>query len=67
MSWKNPRPDTGGHYTWDDYLDKGPLAALSVVRSITRVNGMEEWMEWKEMEGRNGGMVEWKWNGMEWI
>ena len=37
VSWKNPRPDTGGHYTWDDYLDKGPLAALEVVRSITRV------------------------------
>ena len=26
VSWKNPRPDTGGHYAWDDYLDKGPLA-----------------------------------------
>ncbi|MBP7639769.1 MAG: class I poly(R)-hydroxyalkanoic acid synthase [Thauera sp.] len=37
VSWKNPRPDTGGHYTWDDYLDKGPLAALEVVRAITRV------------------------------
>ncbi|MBN8440870.1 MAG: class I poly(R)-hydroxyalkanoic acid synthase [Thauera sp.] len=37
VSWRNPRPDTGGHYTWDDYLEKGPLAALEVVRSITRV------------------------------
>jgi len=37
VSWRNPRPETGGHYTWDDYLDKGPLAALEVVRSITRV------------------------------
>ena len=37
VSWKNPRPDSGGHHTWDDYLDKGPLAALEVVRSITRV------------------------------
>jgi polyhydroxyalkanoate synthase len=37
VSWKNPRSDTGGHYTWDDYLEKGPLAALDVVRSITRV------------------------------
>ena len=37
VSWKNPRPDTGGHYAWDDYLDKGPLAALEVVRAITRV------------------------------
>ncbi len=37
VSWRNPRPDTGGHYAWDDYLDKGPLAALEVVRSVTRV------------------------------
>lgn len=37
VSWKNPRPDSGGHHTWDDYLDKGPLAALEVVRAVTRV------------------------------
>ncbi|MFC5768248.1 PHA/PHB synthase family protein [Thauera sinica] len=37
VSWRNPRTDEGGHLTWDDYLDKGPLAALDVVRSITRV------------------------------
>lgn len=37
VSWRNPRPEDGGHFTWDDYLDKGPLAALDVVRSITRV------------------------------
>ena len=37
VSWKNPRPDTGGHYAWDDYPEKGPLAALEVVRAITRV------------------------------
>ncbi len=37
VSWKNPRPDTGAHFGWDDYLEKGPLAALEVVRSITRV------------------------------
>ncbi|TAH45578.1 MAG: class I poly(R)-hydroxyalkanoic acid synthase [Betaproteobacteria bacterium] len=37
ISWRNPRPDDGGHLTWDDYLDKGPLTALEVVRSITRV------------------------------
>lgn len=37
VSWRNPRPDVGGHLTWDDYLEKGPLAALEVVRSITRV------------------------------
>jgi polyhydroxyalkanoate synthase subunit PhaC len=37
VSWKNPRPETDGHYTWDDYLESGPLAALEVVRSVTRV------------------------------
>ncbi|MHB8786102.1 MAG: PHA/PHB synthase family protein [Thauera sp.] len=37
VSWKNPRPDGGGHFGWDDYLEKGPLTALEVVRSITRV------------------------------
>lgn len=36
VSWKNVRPEEGG-FTWDDYLDKGPLAALEVVRSVTRV------------------------------
>lgn len=37
VSWKNPRADSDGHHTWDDYLDKGPLKALEVVRSVTRV------------------------------
>ncbi|WP_068637008.1 PHA/PHB synthase family protein [Thauera butanivorans] len=37
VSWKNPRPESGGHHTWDDYLDKGPLTALEVVRAVTRV------------------------------
>lgn len=37
VSWKNPDPETGGHYTWDNYLELGPLTALDVVRSITRV------------------------------
>lgn len=36
VSWKNVRPDEG-RFTWDDYLEKGPLAALDVVRSVTRV------------------------------
>lgn len=36
VSWKNPRADDSA-YTWDDYLEKGPLAALDVVRAITRV------------------------------
>ncbi|NLF54058.1 MAG: class I poly(R)-hydroxyalkanoic acid synthase [Thauera phenolivorans] len=35
-SWKNPGPAEAG-FTWDDYLEKGPLAALEVVRSVTRV------------------------------
>ncbi|WP_341644227.1 PHA/PHB synthase family protein [Thauera sp. SDU_THAU2] len=37
VSWKNPRPETGGHHTWDNYLEKGPLTALEIVRSVTRV------------------------------
>lgn len=36
VSWKNPKAEES-HYTWDDYLDKGPLAALDVVRAVTRV------------------------------
>lgn len=38
VSWRNPDPETGGHYTWDDYLEHGPLAALEVVRAVTRVS-----------------------------
>ena len=36
ISWKNPGEDLA-KTTWDDYLDKGPLTALDIVRSITRV------------------------------
>ncbi len=36
VSWKNPGR-TEAHATWDEYLEKGPLAALDVVRSVTRV------------------------------
>ena len=36
VSWKNPGPEDG-HLTWDDYLDKGILTALDIVRSVTRV------------------------------
>jgi len=36
VSWKNVGP-AESHFTWDDYLEKGPLAALDVVRSVTRV------------------------------
>lgn len=36
ISWKNAGPDES-HFGWDDYLAKGPLAALEVVRAVTRV------------------------------
>lgn len=36
VSWRNPREEQG-HLTWDDYLEHGPIAALHVVREITRV------------------------------
>ncbi len=36
VSWKNPGADEGT-FAWDDYLEKGPLAALEVVRSVTKV------------------------------
>ncbi|HEX4883818.1 MAG TPA: class I poly(R)-hydroxyalkanoic acid synthase [Casimicrobiaceae bacterium] len=35
VSWRNIPPDLG-RLTWDDYLDQGVLAALSVARAITR-------------------------------
>ncbi|WP_230968921.1 PHA/PHB synthase family protein [Nitrogeniibacter aestuarii] len=36
VSWKNPQ-QSESKTTWDDYLDKGPLTALEIVRSVTRV------------------------------
>lgn len=36
VSWKNPGV-AESHFGWDDYLEKGPLAALDVVRAVTRV------------------------------
>jgi polyhydroxyalkanoate synthase len=36
VSWKNPQA-AEAHFTWDDYLEKGPLTALEVVRAVTRV------------------------------
>lgn len=36
VSWKNPKCEESTA-TWDDYLDKGPLAALEVVREVTKV------------------------------
>jgi len=37
ISWKNPKREQSTA-TWDDYLDKGPLTALQVVREITKVS-----------------------------
>jgi len=36
MSWKNAGPEDA-EKTWDDYVERGPLAALEVVRKITKV------------------------------
>lgn len=36
VSWKNPKEDLS-QATWDDYLEKGPLTALDVVRQVTGV------------------------------
>lgn len=36
ISWKNPESDESG-FGWDDYLEMGPLAALEVMRAVTRV------------------------------
>ncbi|MCE1241091.1 MAG: class I poly(R)-hydroxyalkanoic acid synthase [Azonexaceae bacterium] len=36
VSWRNPQ-EAQGHLGWDDYLENGPIAALTVVKEITRV------------------------------
>jgi polyhydroxyalkanoate synthase len=36
ISWKNPKEPEAGT-TWDNYLEHGPLTALEIVRSVTRV------------------------------
>jgi len=36
VSWKNPGPDDA-QLGWDDYLEKGVLTALDVVRTVTKV------------------------------
>ncbi|WP_374489950.1 PHA/PHB synthase family protein [Zoogloea sp.] len=36
VSWKNAKAEQA-HFGWDDYLEKGPISALQVVRDITRV------------------------------
>ncbi|RKT60894.1 polyhydroxyalkanoate synthase [Azonexus fungiphilus] len=35
VSWRNPQ-EAQGHLGWDDYLENGPIAALTVIREITR-------------------------------
>jgi polyhydroxyalkanoate synthase len=42
VSWRNVGPELG-HFTWDDYLEKGVFAALRAAREITqsdRVNAL---------------------------
>ena len=34
ISWRSAVPEMG-HFTWDDYLEMGPLRAVDVVRDIT--------------------------------
>jgi len=36
ISWKNPK-EPEARTTWDHYLEQGPLTALEIVRSVTRV------------------------------
>ncbi|MDR0564341.1 MAG: class I poly(R)-hydroxyalkanoic acid synthase [Azoarcus sp.] len=36
VSWKNAGPEDT-HWTWDDYVEQGPLTALKVVREVTKV------------------------------
>jgi polyhydroxyalkanoate synthase subunit PhaC len=33
VSWRNPQTELG-HLAWDDYVEKGPLAAIKVVQDI---------------------------------
>jgi polyhydroxyalkanoate synthase len=37
VSWRNPQAELG-HLTWDDYLEKGPLAAIRVVQEICGID-----------------------------
>jgi polyhydroxyalkanoate synthase len=37
VSWRSATEEQG-HYTWDDYLEMGPMKALAVVRDITGVD-----------------------------
>ncbi len=37
ISWRNPKADLG-HLGWDDYIERGPLAAIGVAREICGVD-----------------------------
>ena len=37
LSWRNVQADLG-HLTWDDYIEKGPLTAIQVVKEICDVD-----------------------------
>jgi polyhydroxyalkanoate synthase len=37
ISWKNVQADLG-HLTWDDYIEKGALQAITVVQAITKMD-----------------------------
>ena len=37
VSWRNPKADLG-QYTWEDYLNKGAIAAIEGVRNISKVD-----------------------------
>ena len=37
VSWKNTK-ESEAHFGWDDYLEKGPITALQVVRDVTKVD-----------------------------
>ncbi len=42
ISWRNPDA-SGGHLTWDDYIEQGVIKAISVARKVTgadRVNAL---------------------------
>lgn len=41
ISWKNVHADQGG-LTWDDYLEKGPIAAIRAVRDICGLTGKKD-------------------------
>ncbi len=37
VSWRNPQAEHG-HWTWDDYVEHGPIAAIGVVREIAKAD-----------------------------